>query len=117
MFPGYVLLASADDAALSRALSRLSFPVSMAGRRGRTLSPVEAETQKWLETRWTSGACCGRARASSARGSSRWSAALYAGSETRVRRIDRHKSMAWIDLGGDGSRLLLRAALSVPRKE
>ena len=38
------------------------------------------------------------------------------GSEGRVRRIDRHKSLALVGLGGPGEGFLLRAALSVPRK-
>ena len=117
MFPGYVLLASADDAALSRALSRLSFPVPMAGRRGRALSPMEAETQKWLERTLDERRVLRASEGFIRSGKLTVERGPLRGSEPRVRRIDRHKSMAWIDLGVDSSRLLLRAALAVPRKE
>ena len=116
MFPGYVLLASANGAALSRALSRLSFPVSMAGRRGCTLSPVEAETQKWLQNALDESGVLRASEGFIRAGELTVERGPLRGSETRVRKIDRRKSMAWVGLGDD-SRLLLRAALSIPRKE
>lgn len=116
MFPGYVLLASADDAALSRALSRLSFPVSMAGRRGCALSPVEAEVQEWLQNALDESGVLRASEGFIRAGELTVERGPLRGSETRVRKIDRRKSMAWVGLGDD-SRLLLRAALSIPRKE
>ena len=38
------------------------------------------------------------------------------GQERRIRRIDRHKSLALVGLGRPEEGFLLRAALSVPRK-
>ena len=117
MFPGYAVLASPDAPALSRALSRLSFAVPMAGRRGRDLSPVEAGVQEWLQ-----GALDGRHVLRASEGAIRAGGLSVErgplkGSEGRVRRIDRHKSMAWVALGDAEPQFLLRAALAVPVRE
>ena len=110
MFPGYAVLASPDAPALSRALSRLSFAVPMAGRRGRDLSPVEAGVQEWLQ-----GALDGRHVLRASEGAIRAGGLSVErgplkGSEGRVRRIDRHKSMA---VGGPWGR---RAAVPPARR-
>lgn len=118
MFPGYVMLASADGGALSRALSGLSFAVPMAGRRGSALSPVDAEVQGWLEGALDEGHVLRASEGSIRAGELTVEHGPLRGSEARVRKIDRHRSMAWVGLGEPGGgQTLLRVALSVPRKE
>lgn len=117
MFPGYVILASKDPRALARELSRLSFPVPVAGKRGRSLSSVEPEVQAWLErsldVRHVLRASEGVIHA----GELTVKRGPLQGSERQVRKVDRHKSMAWIGLGNTDSQFLLRAALAVPKKD
>lgn len=119
MFPGYALLASADGAALSRALSGLSFAVPMAGRRAGALSPLDADVQKWLEGALDEGRVLRASEGFIEGGVLTVERGPLRGSEALVRRIDRHRSMAWVGLGEPdaGGQALLRAALSVPRKE
>ncbi len=119
MFPGYVMLVSADGGALLRALSGLSFAVPMAGRRGNALSPVDAEVQRWLEGALDEGHVLRASEGVIRAGELTVNSGPLKGSERRVRKIDRHRSMAWVGLGepAGGGQTLLRVALSVPRKE
>ena len=117
MFRGYALLASRDGRALARAVARLSFPVSLAGRRGRSLLPVEAEVQRWLEEALDSSHVLRASEGFIEDGRLVVERGPLVGQERRIRRIDRHKSMAWVALGDAEPQFLLRAALAVPVKE
>ena len=96
----------------------LSFPVLLIGGDGRSFAPLAADAQTWL-----AGALDGRhvLRASTGvieDGALKVQRGPLRGREADVRRIDRHKRMAYVGLGGrDGSGgFTLRAALNVPQK-
>ena len=116
MFRGYALLASRDGRGLARAVARLSFPVSLAGRRGRSLLPVETEVQRWLEEALDSSHVLRTSEGFIEDGRLVVERGPLVGQECRIRKIDRHKSLALVGLGGPGEGFLLRSALSVPRK-
>ncbi|OUO85675.1 hypothetical protein B5F40_15690 [Gordonibacter sp. An230] len=116
MFRGYVLLASCDGRGLARAVERLSFPVSLAGRRGRALLPVEAEVQRWLEETLGPSRVLRASEGFIEGGKLVVERGPLVGRESRIRKINRHKSLAFVELGQPGAGFLLQAALSVPRK-
>ncbi|WP_449314381.1 hypothetical protein [Rubneribacter sp.] len=117
MFTGYVVLASAHPRALMQELSHLSFPVVLAGKRGRTLLPIEAEVQRWLERSLDGSHVLRASEGVIHAGKLTVEHGPLQGSEARVKKVDRHKSMAWVGLGNTDSQFLLRVALAVPKKD
>ena len=118
LFSEYFFLATRDVRALAKELATLSFPVLLIGGDGRSFAPLAADAQTWL-----AGALDGRhvLRASTGvieDGALKVQRGPLRGREADVRRIDRHKRMAYVGLGGrDGSGgFTLRAALNVPQK-
>lgn len=117
MFSEYVFVATRDVRALSKALGQLSFPVSLVGRRDRSYAPLSSAVQTWLESALDDAHVL---RASEGRiegGVLRVERGPLRGCEGRVRKINRHKRMAYLrfDEGGDGD-CVLQAALNVPVK-
>ncbi len=118
LFSEYFFLATRDARALAKELATLSFPVVLIGRDGRTFAPLAKDAQTWL-----AGALDNRhvLRASTGvieDGALRVQRGPLCGHEADVRRIDRHKRVAYVglcDRDGSGG-FQLRAALDVPQK-
>ena len=118
LFSEYFFLATRDVRALAKELATLSFPVLLIGDGGRSFAPLADDVQEWL-----AGALdgCHVLRASTGvieDGALRVQRGPLRGREADVRRIDRHKRMAYVGLADrDGSGgFMLRAALNVPQK-
>lgn len=116
MFSGYAFAATRDVRALARAFGRLSFAEQPVGRRGSSYAPLSRDVQAWLEAALDSSRVL---RASEGRiegGVLTVERGPLRGSERIVRKVDRHKRMAYVGLGDGDSEFLLRAGLSVPSK-
>ena len=101
MFSGYAFAATRD------------VPV---GRQGSSYAPLSRDVQAWLEATLDSSRVL---RASEGRiegGVLTVERGPLRGSERIVRKVDRHKRMAYVGLGDGDSEFLLRAGLSVPSK-
>ena len=117
MFSEYVFVSTRDVRALAKALGQLSFPAPLVGRRGRTYAPLSPSVQAWLESVLDEAHVL---RASEGRiegGVLQVERGPLRGCEGRVRKINRHKRMAYLrfDEGGEGD-CVLQAALNVPVK-
>ena len=117
LFSEYVFVSTRDVRALAKALGQLSFPAPLVGRRGRTYAPLSPSVQAWLESVLDEAHVL---RASEGRiegGVLQVERGPLRGCEGRVRKIDRHKRMAYLrfDEGGEGD-CVLQAALNVPVK-
>lgn len=114
MHQGYFFAVTRDVLLLERELSRLSFPVHLAGAEGRHLPSLSAQAQKWYE-----GALDGThiMRASAGvmeDGALRVCSGPLAGQENRVFGVDRHKRLCQVTVDGA---LVERVALSVSFKD
>lgn len=115
LFSGHVFAASRDAAALAEALGRLPFSASIAGGEGCGPVPLAAGVQAWLASAFDGAHVL---RASEGRiegGVLTVERGPLRGGERVVRKIDRHRRTAYVELG-DGGGFLLRAALTVPKK-
>ena len=115
LFSGHVFAASRDAAALAKGLGQLPFPASIAGGEGHAHVPLAAGVQAWLASALDEAHVL---RASEGRiegGVLTVERGPLQGSERIVRKIDRHRRTAYVELG-DGGGFLLRAALTVPKK-
>lgn len=117
MFSEYIFIATRDVRALAKALRRLSFPVTLVGRRGAVYVPLSPSVQAWLESVLDDAHVL---RASEGRiegGALHVERGPLRGCEGRVRKINRHKRMAYLRFDeGDGGDCVLQAALNVPVK-
>lgn len=118
LFSEYFFLATRDVRALAKELATLSFPVLLIGRDRRTFAPLAADVQTWLagvlDNRHVLRASTGVIED----GVLRVQRGPLRGHEADVRRIDRHKRVAYVglcDRDGSGG-FTLRAALNVPQK-
>ena len=129
LFREYFIVATSDVRALDQALSRMSDNLGLApgGRGGGWASLTDAE-REWLEGTLDDE---GVIRASEGRiedGALTVERGPLCGREQQIRKIDRHKRLAYVSVGegagagggegvgGGGARLTLRAALNVPEK-
>lgn len=114
MFPGYVFIETGNIAALSEWLKRCAFPKGAAEGSGlRQVEPGEEELLKKL---------CGRqhhlgmSRGYIRDGTPYIVQGPLVGMERRIRKIDRHKRIAWIGYPSDESRPPFTAGLEITSK-
>ena len=116
LFAEYVFVATRDAEALAKALRRLSFAAPIVGRRGRAYAPLAAGVQSWLESALDASHVLRASEGRIDQGVLTVERGPLRGSERIVRKVDRHKRMAYVGLGDGDSEFLLRAGLSVPSK-
>lgn len=117
MFSEYVFVATRDVHALSKALARLSFPAPLVGRRGRSYAPLSPFVQEWLESTLDDAHVLRASEGCIENGILQVKQGPLRGCEGRVRKINRHKRMAYLRFDeGDGESCVLQAALNVPVK-
>ena len=147
LFREYFIVATRDVRALDKALSRLSLRAELApagasggaasgrgaGRAGTQaggFASLDAREQEWLQSTLDDAHVL---RASEGRiegGTLRVERGPLRGREAQIRKIDRHKRMAYVDVGANaaaagtasggsapGGGFTLRAALNVPHKD
>lgn len=91
LYRGYFFAASRDAVALSRELSRLSFPVRVVGAYGRSFMPLASEAQEWFSTSMDEGHVLRNSVAEIVDGVLHVTAGPLVGQESRVSKLDRHK--------------------------
>lgn len=118
LFSEYFFLATRDVRALTKELATLSFPVLLIGRDGRSFAPLAQDAQAWLSAALDSRHVLRASTGVIEDGALRVQQGPLRGREADVRRIDRHKRLAYVglcDRDGSGG-FTLRAALNVPQK-
>lgn len=118
LFSGYCFLATCDAQALLKALAALSFPVKVVGRTGSAAVPLEPQVQSWLSSALDAQHVLRASTGAIEGGALKVSEGPLRGSEAFVRRIDRHKRVAYLGLSGSSGKesCQLRAGLEVPEK-
>lgn len=116
LFDGYFFVSSRDARGLARALARLSFPVSLVGRQGRSCVALALDVQEWLDAVLDDSRVLRISEGVIEADGLRVLRGPLRGHEGSIRRINRHKRMAFLRLGGADEEFLLRAALNIPQK-
>ena len=117
MFSEYVFVATRDVQALSKALRQLSFPAPLVGRRGHSYAPLSPGIQRWLESSLDDAHVLRASEGCIEGGILHVERGPLRGSESRVRKINRHKRMAYLRFDEGGEEVcMLQAALNVPVK-
>lgn len=116
MHEGYFFVASRDGRALARELSRLSFPVEMAGASGADPAPLPAEAQSWLEAAMDSGHVLRNSIAVIEGGQLRVQSGPLVGQERRVTKVDRHHRCCTVRVGGADGGFDELLPMEVPHK-
>lgn len=117
LFSEYFFVATRDVRALSKELGRLSFPAVLIGGTDEGYAPLSFGVQAWLEGAFDDAHVLRASEGAIEQGVLKVKSGPLRGREGDVRKINRHKRMAYVrfDDGADG--FLLRAALNVPAKD
>lgn len=116
LYPGYVLAVTDDPRRLDRRMAQLTLPARLVGRRGVSYVPLPEGERGWLERALGGDRVLRPSRGVIEDGRLHVEEGPLVGCESRVRRIDRHKSAAYVEMGMPDGRALLRVALAVTSK-
>lgn len=116
LYPGYVFAISSSPRGLDRQLGSLSFPARLIGRQRASYVSLTAGEQGWFERvldgrrtlRPSTGVIEG--------GRLRVSEGPLVGFEGRIRKVNRHKALAFVEVSMPDRPVLLRAALAIPSR-
>lgn len=113
LYPGYVFALTGDPRALDARLGGLSAPAYLVGRQGRAYVPLAAAEQAWFQAVLDSNRVLRASEGVIEDGQLRVRRGPLCGFEGRVRKINRHKALAYVEVDMPEGRTLLRAALAV----
>ncbi len=114
MFPGFFVATTKDAPGLSRALTKLSFPVRMAGAVGRGYQPVSEDAQRLLEQTMDAEHVVRLSWGEVISDALHVQGGPLMGRESRVARFVRRKSFALVRVGeGDGATSMLSMPLAI----
>lgn len=116
LYRGYFFAVSRDGRALSRAISRLSFPAEVVGVRSGRPTPLSAEAQAWFSSALDGGRVLRNSTAVIEGGRLRVESGPLVGQEARVSRIDRHKRRCAVRVVEGGREFTELMPLDVPFK-
>ncbi|WP_165046248.1 hypothetical protein [Adlercreutzia sp. ZJ138] len=116
MHKGYFVAASRDGRALARELSRLSFPVELAGAPGADPAPMPVEAQSWLEAAMDASRVLRNSTAVIEGGQLHVQSGPLVGQEPRVLKVDRHHRCCTVRVGGPSSGFCELLPMEVPYK-
>ncbi len=117
LFGEYFFVATRNVRALSQELAKLSVATSFAGRNGLDVNPLSSEVQTWFESVLDGGYVLRASEGVIEGGALRVVRGPLCGQEGKVRKINRHKRLAYVGLEEGSNAFLLRAALNVPEKK
>lgn len=113
LYPGYVFAVASDPRALDRRLGALSFPVRLVGRQELSYVPLAAGEQRWLEAVLDEGRMLRASTGAIEGGSLVVREGPLCGFEGRIRKVNRHKALALVQVDMPDRAVLLRAGLAV----
>lgn len=113
LYPGYVFAVSGSPRALDRRLGALSLRAGLIGRQRAAYVPLSPGEQGWLEGVLDDRRVLRPSRGVIERGALRVDEGPLRGFEGRIRKVDRHKALAYVEVAMPSGPALLRAALAV----
>lgn len=116
LYPGYLLMLTPDVAALRQELGRLSVRAELVGAAQGECAPLAPGTRMLLEGVLDEGHVLQPSTGVIERGQLKVGRGPLVGHEARVRRIDRHKCLAWLDADAPGGGSLMLATLEITEK-
>ena len=116
MFKGYFFVATRDMDALSEELAKLSWHVPVAGRGPQGYAHLSDEVRRFLANALDGNHVLRASEGVIEGGELAVSRGPLRGRERSVRKINRHKRMAWLGLSDRSDACVLRAALNVSAK-
>jgi transcriptional antiterminator NusG len=113
-FKGYFVVATKDAPALSRALSRLTFPVHMVGAMGHGYRPLSEDAQRLLEQTMDKKHVVRLSWGEIVSDNLRVQGGPLVGKEDRVAKFNRRRAWAYVRVGeGDGASSTLSLPLAI----
>lgn len=116
LLQGYVFMLSRNGSELARQLKALSFPVRLVGEQETTYIPLSTHEQQWFSAVLDSTSTMRFSRGYIEQGQTYVTEGPLRGFEQRIRKIDRHKKLAYIDIDMIEQRTTVRAGLEITRK-
>ncbi|WP_172135191.1 transcription termination/antitermination NusG family protein [Adlercreutzia sp. ZJ473] len=113
LYPGYVFAVSDSPRGLDRRLSSLSFPARLIGQQRTTYVPLTADEQGWFESVLDGRRTLRPSAGVIERDQVRVSEGPLRGFEGRIRKLNRHKALAFVEVNMPDRPVLLRAALAI----
>ncbi|WP_206214561.1 transcription termination/antitermination NusG family protein [Adlercreutzia sp. ZJ242] len=113
LYPGYVFAIASDPRRLDRRLGALSFPVRLVGRQERSYVPLAAGEQRWFEAVLDEGRMLRASTGVIEDGALVVREGPLRGFEQRVKKLNRHKALALVQVDMPDRAVLLRAGLAV----
>lgn len=96
LYPGYFFVITSDAARLSAELSKLSFPIHLAGEVGGGYMPLALEAQEWFSGSLDASHVLCNSKAQIVNGKLVVSSGPLVGQESRVSKIDRHHRLCTV---------------------
>lgn len=116
LYPGYVFVSTTAPRNLDRRMRALSIPVQLVGRQRTRYIPLSDTEEKWfgsvLDSSHTLRASTGVIQS----GKLEITQGPLKGYESRVKKINRHKALALVELAMPDKPVLVKASLLVPHK-
>ncbi|WP_165056653.1 MULTISPECIES: transcription termination/antitermination NusG family protein [unclassified Adlercreutzia] len=113
LYPGYVFAVSGSPRGLDRRLGSLSFPVHLIGRQRTAYVPLTEGEQAWFESVLDSRRTLRPSTGVIERDQVRVAEGPLSGFEARIRKVNRHKALALVEVSMPDRPVLLRAALAI----
>ena len=116
MFSEYFFVSTNNVRALSKELAKLSVPTKLVGKMGTSYMPLSNNVQTWLDSAFDDAHVLRASEGVIENGQLKVQRGPLRGREKEVRKINRHKRLAYVGFN-DGANVTLRAALNVPTKQ
>ena len=116
LYPGYFFVTTSDAAHLSAELSKLSFPVRLAGAVGKGYMPLALEAQEWFSSSLDSAHVLCNSEAQIIDGRLVVSSGPLVGQESRVSKIDRHRRLCTVRVCDEHGGFAEQMPIEVPLK-
>lgn len=117
LFNEYFFVATRNVGMLSKELAKLSVTASFAAKNERDVAPLSSEVQAWFESVLDAGHILRASEGVIEGGALKVVRGPLRGQEDKVRKINRHKRLAFVGLEEGDNAFLLRVALNVPDKK
>lgn len=116
MYRGYAFAISADAAGLAKAVSRLTLPVELVGTESRSWAPLSDEVAAWYRSASDEHHVIRSSTAAIVDGVLHVTEGPLVGQKARISKVDRHRRVCEVAVGGPGDAFTEQAPLDVPFK-